>query len=419
MARQMKDSGIEWIGEIPEAWEITNIGRLFSVKAGGDAKPEFYSDTQDSEHKYPVYTNTLNPNQVYAYTSQPLFPGNSITVTGRGDIGHAFYRTTDYDAIIRLLVLTPECDIDCRYYAYWIENVITFFTNSAAVGQLSAQQIVPYKTCYLPLAEQQRIASFLDRKCAEIDAVIERTKATIEEYKKLKQAVITEAVTKGVRGPRPMKDSGIEWIGEIPEEWRTTALKRICRRISDGSHFSPETTSTGKPYVTAGDIHGKGIDYTRCRTISDEDFDLMVKAGCQPHKGDVLIVKDGATTGRVGLMTDDEDCVLLSSVAMITPAHGVNSTYLMYLMESKLLQHQISKSMAGSAMPRITLINLVAYTVIDCPEEEQIEIVTYLDEKCAALDTLIAKKTALLTELETYKKSLIYECVTGKKEVSL
>lgn len=143
----------------------------------------------------------------------------------------------------------------------------------------------------------------------------------------------------------------------------------------------------------------------------------MVKAGCQPHKGDVLIVKDGATTGRVGLMTDDEDCVLLSSVAMISPAYGVDSTYLMYLMESEVLQHQISKSMAGSAMPRITLIKLVAYTVIDCPEEERIEIAAYLDEKCAALDTLIAKKTALLTELETYKKSLIYEYVTGKKEV--
>ena len=141
MARKMKDSGIEWIGEIPEGWRITTIGRLFGATAGGDVKPQLYSDIQDSQHPYPVFTNSSNREQVYAYTSKPMFTSNTITVTGRGDIGHAFFRDMSYDAIIRLLVLTPKFDLDCRYYAYWIDNVISFFTNGSAVAQLSAQQV--------------------------------------------------------------------------------------------------------------------------------------------------------------------------------------------------------------------------------------------------------------------------------------
>ena len=144
MARQMKDSGVEWIGEIPEGWKVTNIGRLFEVKAGGDAKLGLYSDKKDEKHPYPVYTNSSNSSQVYAYTSMPIFGENTITVTGRGEIGRAFFRNEKYDAIIRLLVLKPKLKLDSRYYAYWIDNVIVFFTNSAAIGQLSAQQILPY-----------------------------------------------------------------------------------------------------------------------------------------------------------------------------------------------------------------------------------------------------------------------------------
>lgn len=192
-----KDSGVEWIGEIPETWKVTRISRLFSAKAGGDARPEFYADERDAEHCYPVYTNTNDANQVYAYTSVAPFRGNTITVTGRGAIGHAIYRNSPYDAIIRLVVLTPkpEFEIDSRFYAYWIDNVVDFFTSSAAIGQLSASEIAPYKIPVLPYNEQQEIADYLDAKCTAIDADLAKRRALIERLSDYKRSLIYEVVT--------------------------------------------------------------------------------------------------------------------------------------------------------------------------------------------------------------------------------
>lgn len=191
----MKDSGIEGIGEIPEHWRITTIGRLFRVSAGGDAKWDIYSDKQDSEHPFPVYTNTLDKNQTYAYTSIPVYKGDTITVTGRGDIGRAFYRKTPFDAIIRLLVLEKRYSLDCRYFAYFINNVIHFFTNSAAIGQLSAVQVVPYNLCHPSIEEQTDIADYLDTKCTEIDNLISIKLSKIDSLKEYKKSIIYEYVT--------------------------------------------------------------------------------------------------------------------------------------------------------------------------------------------------------------------------------
>ncbi|MCI6046301.1 MAG: restriction endonuclease subunit S [Alistipes sp.] len=191
----MRDSGIEWIGEIPEHWRVTTIGRLFRVSAGGDAKWDIYSDKQDNEHPFPVYTNTLDKNQTYAYTSIPVYKGDTITVTGRGDIGRAFYRKTPFDAIIRLLVLEKRYSLDCRYFAYFINNVIHFFTNSAAIGQLSAVQVVPYNVCHPSIEEQTDIADYLDTKCAEIDNLISLKLSKIDSLKEYKKSIIYEYVT--------------------------------------------------------------------------------------------------------------------------------------------------------------------------------------------------------------------------------
>lgn len=194
---KMKDSGIEWIGEIPERWNTIKLGWIFNIKAGGDAKPELYSDVKDAEHPYPVYTNARDENQIYAYTSKPVFHKGSITVTGRGDIGHAILRNNDdFDAIIRLVVLQPKSqEVDCRYYTYFIDNVNHFDTDSSAVGQLSAQQLSPSISLQPSITEQHQIADYLDNKTFKIDKAITEIKKQVEEMKAYKQSLITEAVT--------------------------------------------------------------------------------------------------------------------------------------------------------------------------------------------------------------------------------
>lgn len=191
----LKDSGIEWIGEIPEHWSLVSIGKLFNIYAGGDAKPDYYSNTKDLEHPFPVYTNTRSEHEIYAYTSKAIFPANTITVTGRGDVGHAIYRRTPYDAIIRLLSLIPKNNYDCRFYTYFIDIVIPFMDGKSAVAQLSALQLKPQLVCLPSNEEQQSIADYLDRKCSEIDELISIKQQKIEKLKNYKNSLIFECVT--------------------------------------------------------------------------------------------------------------------------------------------------------------------------------------------------------------------------------
>ena len=409
MAREMKDSGIEWIGEIPGHWKLTIIGRLFIAKAGGDAKPELYSDVCDEQHPYPVYTNSKDKTQIYAYTSEPVFKGNTITVTGRGDVGNAFYRDSPYDAIIRLISLSPRFELDCRYFAYWINNVIPFFTDNAAIGQLSATQIQQYKISYLSLDEQHRIANFLDSKCAEIDRVLEKTRASIEEYKKLKQSVITQAVTKGVRGEREMKDSGIEWIGEIPASWDINVMFQLLKQVKSRNEGLIENNLLSLSY---GKIKRKDID--TLGGLLPESFDGYNII----EKNDIVIrltdLQNDHKSLRVGL-SPERGIITFAYVTVRNYSQNLPE-YLYYYLHS----YDIAKGfygMGAGVRQGLNWDGLKNLQITIPSVSEQQEICNYLDKKCSEIDTLISKKEQFITELESYKKSLIYEYVTGKKEV--
>ena len=420
--REMKDSGIEWVGAIPQDWQLSKIGSLYTQR-----------NEKVSDKDYQPLSVTMQGILPQLATAAKTDDGDNRKLVRVGDFainsrsdrrGSCGISPLDGSVSLINIILTPRTAMHPGYYN-WLFHTTLFADEfykwgHGIVADLWTTRWQEMKSITVPVpeyAEQERIAAFLDAECAEIDTVLEKTRASIEEYKKLKQAVITQAVTKGIRGDRPMKDSGIEWIGEIPKEFETLQLKFLCKLITDGTHFSPSTVETGLPYITAGDVHGIGLDYNSAKRISEEDFNLLVNQGCQPLKGDVLLVKDGATTGRVGFVDSDVPCVILSSVAMLRPADNINGHYLMYLLASYFLQNQILVSMAGSAMPRITLTKLVKYIGLLSPLSEQQEIADYLDEKCAGIDALITKKQQYLIEIENYKKSLIYEYVTGKKEV--
>lgn len=411
MARKMKDSGIEWIGEIPEGWEVVQLKRFAEVHNGREIDVEV--DSTDSSA-----VGVYGSGGVFKYTNRAQYSGKAVLFGRKGTLGKPLYVEGQLWAVDTMYFLTYSNRLleKFSYYQFLAFNWAPYITHTA-IPSVVASEIV---ACYFPippLEEQAKIADYLDNGCASLDTILDKTRSSIEEYKKLKQAVITQAVTKGVRGEREMKDSGVEWIGKIPREFNPVQLKFFCKLITDGTHFSPTTVENGWPYITAGDVHGIGLDYNSAKRISEEDFQLLVAQGCQPLKGDVLLVKDGATTGRVGFVDGDTPCVILSSVAMLRPADNTDGHYLMYLLASDFLQKQILVSMAGSAMPRTTLTKLTKYIGLLPPLHEQKEIANYLDAKCAEIDGLIAKKEQLVKELESYKKSLIYEVATGKREV--
>lgn len=268
-----------------------------------------------------------------------------------------------------------------------------------------------------PLDEQAKIADYLDNGCASLDVILDKTRSSIEEYKKLKQAVITQAVTKGVRGEREMKDSGNPWFGQIPTDWK---LSRV------GLHFSIilgkmlcnaplNDTYTLEPYYCAADVHFDGVADGERKKMW---FSPVEKELYRVSVGDLLVVEGGAGAGGSAIVENQDSYTYIQNSIMIVRSKGnTDNRYLRYLLEFLVKQGYIDVVCNKATIPHFTKDKLSCVPFCLCPTGEQKEIADYLDAKCAEIDKLIAKKEQLVKELENYKKSLIFEYVTGKKEL--
>ncbi len=433
MAEQMKPSGIDWIGDVPNEWDITKVKYRTSQIGSGttpdSGNPLYYEDgcfpwIQSGD----LYNADYIRDTEKKITELAVADFNALTWYEKEFVVVAMYGASVGNiAISQISSYTNQAccvlkakDDDLRYLFYFLsagkENMLqmAFGGTQPNISQAIIKNL-PYLDA--PHNEQQAIADFLDKECAQIDSIaadLEKQIALLQQYKK---SLITETVTKGLDKSVPMKDSGVEWASKIPCHWEIKRFKYLCEYITDGSHFSPETTDEGYPYITAADVKGVGLDYDAAKKISQQDFISLQKAGCQPRKSDVLLVKDGATTGRIGMVTSEKPCVVLSSVAILRAPDNMDARYLRYLMESDFVQAQIQASMAGSAMPRTVLSKIINYWGITCPKEEQKEICDFLDRKCGYIETVIETKQVQQSTIQQHKKSLIYEYVTGKKRV--
>ena len=415
--REMKDSGIEWIGAIPQDWQLSKIGSLYTQR-----------NEKVSDKEYQPLSVTMQGILPQLATAAKTDDGDNRKLVRVGDfaINSRFDRRgscgiSPLDGSVSLIniILTPRTAMHPGYYN-WLFHTTLFADEfykwgHGLVADLWTTRWQEMKSITVPVpeyAEQERIAAFLDAECAEIDAVLEKTRASIEEYKKLKQAVITQAVTNGVRGDRPMKDSGIEWIGEIPAEWEIKRVKNICS-LKTGS-----TPSTGNAewfngdllWFTPGDFNEKFVlsssNRTLSRTAEKDGVATIIPANS------VLVVCIGGTAGKVGYT--NYGCSCNQQITALCKSNII----------PKLLMYDVNAGMPflrnTTMFTTLPILNNqeIGDLVLPIPrEEEQLSIIEYLDEKCAGIDALIAKKQQYLTEIENYKKSLIYEYVTGKKEV--
>lgn len=405
MNRQMKDSGIEWIGEIPETWNTDRLQwHLKEVKESNSPirTEDILSLTIESGViPYEDKGNQGNKAKENYEEYKLAFP-DTLVVNSMNVIIGAVGISKHFGCVSPVYyVFSADGNTNLRYIYYLFTNVgFQKEMRKYAKGileirlRISASDMLRLQIPNPKKEEQKRIADYLDQQCAHIDAVIEKTKASIEEYKKLKQAVITQAVTKGIRGDRPMKDSGIEWIGEIPAEWDVLALKYLCSMQSGKNLTSEEIAPEGDFKVYGGNgVRGYYKDYN-----ADGDY--------------LLVGRQGALCGNVhhvnGKFWATEHAVITS----IT--HLSDIKFLFYLLIGMNLNQYISST---AAQPGLAVSNILNIRTCLVPISEQEEIAFYLDEKCSEIDSLAEKKETLLAELETYKKSLIYEYVTGKKEV--
>lgn len=425
--REMKDSGIAWIGAMPRAWKMNTIAQIFlqvKCKNTGLQEKNLLSLSYGKVKRKSIDTvegllpesfdgyNIIEKDDIVLRLTDLQNDHTSLRV------GLAEERGIITSAYLTIRNRSNFCPKYLYYYLHSFDIAKGFYGMGAGVRQgLNWDGIKWLKILAPSVPEQERIAAFLDAECAEIDTVLEKPRASIEEYKKLKQAVITQAVTKGIRGDRPMKGSGIEWIGEIPAGIPISRVglhfdivlgKMLCSAPVDDNY-------TLESYYCAADVHFEGLSNGEKKKMwfsPDEKEQYCVK------NGDLLVVEGGAGAGGCAIAASTDVPIYIQNSIMIVRSKGIsNIRYLRYLLECLVKKGYIDVVCNKATIPHFTKDKLANVPFIVFSQSEQEEIAEYLNEKCAGIDALIVKKQQYLTEIENYKKSLIYEYVTGKKEV--
>ena len=426
--REMKDSGIAWIGAMPRAWKMNTIAQIFlqvKCKNTGLQEKNLLSLSYGKVKRKSIDTvegllpesfdgyNIIEKDDIVLRLTDLQNDHTSLRV------GLAEERGIITSAYLTIRNRSNFCPKYLYYYLHSFDIAKGFYGMGAGVRQgLNWDGVKWLKILAPSVPEQERIAAFLAAECAEIDAVLEKTRASIEEYKKLKQAIITQAVTKGIRGDRPMKDSGIEWIGEIANEFAVYKFKYLLKTpMQYGANEAGITFDKTLPrYIRITDITSDG-------RLKQDNRLCIEDTVAKPYilqDGDLLFARSGGTVGKSFLYKQSYGNAAFAGYlirAVVNRTIAVPE-YVYYYTNSSIYD-----TWKNSIFIQSTIQNIGADRYSNMPIivpnniEEQRSIVEYLNERCVGIDALIRKKQQYLTEIENYKKSLIYEYVTGKKEV--
>ena len=413
--REMKDSGIEWVGAIPQDWQLSKIGSLYTQR-----------NEKVSDKDYQPLSVTMQGILPQLATAAKTDDGDNRKLVRVGDFainsrsdrrGSCGIFPLDGSVSLINIILTPRTAMHPGYYN-WLFHTTLFADEfykwgHGIVADLWTTRWQEMKSITVPVpeyAEQERIAAFLDAECAEIDTVLEKTRASIEEYKKLKQAVITQAVTKGIRGDRPMKDSGIEWIGDIPAEWDVLNLVAHTSMLTP-MRDRPENLDGPIPWVRIEDFEGKYIESSKAGL--GVSMKTVKEMNLKVYPVGTILCTSSCIMGKCAIVS--RELVSNQRFIGIIPDQTTDKTYLYYLMTSNA--ERMNFLSTGALQANLSRSAFEHLKVQFPPYSEQQEIAAYLDDKCEKIDELILKKQQYLTEIENYKKSLIYEYVTGKREV--
>lgn len=418
--REMKDSGIEWIGEIPKDWEITKIGMLYNLRITKVSDTDYAPLSVTKMGVLPQLETVAKTN---AHDDRKLVKKGDFVINSRSD-RRGSCGISDYYGSVSLIniVLEPKNNMSSGYYSCLFKTVQfadEFYKNGhGIVDDLWTTGWQDMKRIILPVphySEQQQIADYLDTKCSEIDATAEDIQKEIDLLEDYKKSVITEVVTKGLNPDAEMKDSGIEWIGEIPKGWKIIRLKYITNSIGDGLHGTPNYDDLGTIFfINGNNLGNRKISITeKTNRLTEEEYK---KCGVVKLDKCTLLMSLNGTYGTLS-MYDNEPIMLSKSVGYINVCNKETKEYLYYFLQSSLAQNQMTISLVGTTIANLSLATVRNLKICLPSICEQQQIADYLDIKCSEIDALIADKKRQLDILADYKKSLIYEYVTGKKEV--
>ena len=441
--REMKDSGVEWIGEIPKDWDIIQVKKLLAARDGGSWGEEPQEDQFDricyrvADFDFSRLAIVSDAELTVRNYTQPIIDKLSlergdilVEKSGGGDktpVGRAVLYDKDEPALFANIIerLRVSSETSPRYFFYvWIALYLTGFTNNyikqtTGIQNLDIKSLV--SSVFVPsfdLNLQHRIADYLDAKCAQIDRAIARQQEVIEKLKKYKLSVITEAVTKGLNPDVPMKDSRIEWIGEIPEHW---VIRKIrwdfsvdLGKMLDAKQISGQYLGD---YLRNTDVQWNSINF---ENLPQMDFQEAESERYQIKAGDLLVC-EGGEIGRCAIVPDDFPAPMFYQKALhrvrIRRAENGDVGFLAYVMFCMSKNQYFFDSPEKSTIAHLPAESLNGLRIPSPRKEEQMDIVRFLNNACRKIDEVSKKKLQTIDKLTEYKKSLIYEVVTGKREV--
>ncbi len=421
MAREMKDSGIEWIGEIPKEWEIVRTKNEFIFH-----KNIVGNQADDYQRLALTLNGVVKRSKEDSNGLQPeMFTGYQIIKQGEivfklidlENIATSRVGLSPYVGLVSpaYIVLAPKQDIDAKYGEYffismWQREIFNHIGDDGVRSSLNSKDLLNIPYIRMVYDEKKIIVEKLDFQCIEINNILSKTRLSIEEYKKLKQAVITQAVTRGVRGNRELKDSQSTWFGQIPRDWEMRKIKYI---------FKIQKDIAGEEGYTVLSITQKGI---KPKDLSKNEGQLAENYSNYQlvHIGDFAMNHMDLLTGWVDVSKYEGVTSPDYRVFGLIDKDSYCGQYYLYLMQmcyTNRIFYGLGQGVSGLGRWRLQADKFLNFSITVPGYEEQKEIASYLDRKCSAIDELIAKKEQYLSEIENYKKSLIYEYVTGKKEV--
>ena len=425
---QYKNSGVEWLGEIPEHWEVKPLKSVAKIKSIIN-----YSDLD----LLSVYLDkgVIKFNEIEAKRTnvtsldlskyQLVEKGDFVLnnqQAWRGSVGVSNFKGIISPAYI-ILSLSDLFDVSFANYYFRNYSILSqYVISSKGVGTIQRNLYWPQlKGTYIaiaPLQEQSAIANFLDDKTAKIDQAIAIKQKQIELLKERRQILIHKAVTRGLNENVKLKDSGVEWIGEIPEHWEVKALKNVIKAIGDVDHYMPPTIESGIPYVMTGDLKefASKIDFDGCKKVSNRDFFNLTKK-IKSTKGDVILARYATIGTSTYIDVDIDFLVSYSCVTIKTDSIKLLGFYLFFYFKSEAFAIDIKNQINTNTQGNVGIGDLRKVKIVLPPIIEQKQIVEFIEISSTKIATAISLKEREIEKMKEYKMSLIDGVVTGKVRV--
>ncbi len=413
-----KPSEIEWMGDIPEHWLLSKVKFKYYIGRGRVISNEDLVDNG----QYPVFSSQTLNNGCLGFIDTFDFDESLITWTTDGaNAGTVFLREGKFNCTNVCGTLKPKTSqFSIRFDTYFLKYATQFYKRPDTNGaKIMNNEMAVIWSLIPPLTEQNQIAAYLDYKTNHIDTLITNKEKLIGLLKEERTAIINQAVTKGINPNAKLKPSGIEWLGDVPQNWEVTRLKRIIDDIFLGLTSKVDyvdNENLGVPLIRAGNLFGGKLDLTDLRYISFEQHKTLTKYR-KVKKGDVLVTKSGSI-GVCAILESDGEFSLYESVFAIRPTkEKLSSTYLLLLLNSQFLKEQYLSEMVGMGVSHLNMSDM-KNTFIFLPNiNEQTEIIDYVEFEKKRIDTIITKTEQEIELMKEYKTALISEVVTGKVDV--